>query len=36
VEMPIVEAVAAILEDKLTVAAAVEALMSRPIRAEAN
>jgi glycerol-3-phosphate dehydrogenase (NAD(P)+) len=36
VEMPIVEAVAAILEDKLTIDAAIDALMSRPLKREAN
>jgi glycerol-3-phosphate dehydrogenase (NAD(P)+) len=36
VEMPIVEAVAAILDDRLTVDAAIEALMSRPLRAETD
>jgi glycerol-3-phosphate dehydrogenase (NAD(P)+) len=34
VEMPIVNAVAAILEDRLTVDAAIEALMSRPLKRE--
>ncbi len=34
VEMPIVEAVAAILEDRLTVDAAIDALMSRPLKRE--
>jgi glycerol-3-phosphate dehydrogenase (NAD(P)+) len=34
VEMPIVEAVAAILDDRLTVDAAIEALMSRPLKRE--
>jgi glycerol-3-phosphate dehydrogenase (NAD(P)+) len=36
VEMPIVEAVAAILDGRLTVDAAVEALMTRPLKAEAD
>jgi glycerol-3-phosphate dehydrogenase (NAD(P)+) len=36
VEMPIVEAVATILDGTLTVDAAVEALMSRPLRREAD
>jgi glycerol-3-phosphate dehydrogenase (NAD(P)+) len=36
IEMPIVEAVAAILDNQLTVDAAVEALMSRPLRREVD
>jgi glycerol-3-phosphate dehydrogenase (NAD(P)+) len=36
VEMPVVEAVAAILDGSLTVDAAVAALMSRPLRRESN